>query len=160
MPNHVTTRLTASEVVLNFAIGKESFFDCNKIIPQPENMETGGCSGTHEPGVVCWYEWNIENWGTKWGTYEVTRAEEFVTFNTAWSHPLPVVTALSKMFPDEKIDVEYADEDLGRNLRKYTMRNGVVVQETLFDEEAALDFASQMIYGKSYTEMLSEWEED
>ena len=39
------------------------------IVPQPENIETGGCSGEHEPGVICWYRWNVDNWGTKWGAY-------------------------------------------------------------------------------------------
>lgn len=47
----------------------ERIIDFGILIPQPDNLEQDSCSGTHAPGVVCWYEWNPENWGTKWNGY-------------------------------------------------------------------------------------------
>src|SRR5262245_27088056 len=54
-------------------------------------------------GAIDWYEWSIEHWGTKWNAYE-TRTDEddtIVEFETAWSHPFPVLDALSAAFPTE-----------------------------------------------------------
>lgn len=46
------------------------------------------------------YEWRTENWGTKWGGYEVVRRDYLgvcVSFQTAWSPPSPIVIALHKL---------------------------------------------------------------
>ncbi|MFC9755163.1 hypothetical protein [Streptomyces sp. NPDC056921] len=77
------------------------FVDFAMLVPQPENIETEGCSGQHDEGVVCWYHWNIDNWGTKWNGYELSieQADDDsaqLRFNTAWSHPFPIVKALSR----------------------------------------------------------------
>lgn len=81
------------------------------IVPQPENIETGGCSGEHEPGVICWYRWNIDNWGTKWGAYShshfqhqtlvkhesgETYGRVDLRFDTAWSAPIPIFEAIQE----------------------------------------------------------------
>jgi hypothetical protein len=80
--------------------------DFNLIVTPPANIEKGGCSGKHEEGVVCWYTWNIENWGTKWNAgshshYELrwfddgsegdgTYGRLDLRFETAWSQPVPI----------------------------------------------------------------------
>lgn len=50
------------------------------------------------------YEWCIHAWGTKWNAYEIKRAirnkSTFYTFQTAWSPPVPVITALAARFPE------------------------------------------------------------
>jgi hypothetical protein len=86
----------------------------NLIVPPPENIEKGGCNGKHEEGEVCWYNWNLENWGTKWGAYshdhygqrllrEYSRTGEGqvygrvdLTFDTAWSQPTPIFAAIEQ----------------------------------------------------------------
>lgn len=79
--------------------------DFNSILPQPEGIETGGCSGNHPEGVVCWYEWNSANWGTKWGAYShrellVTgteaQLEVRLVFDTAWTQPTPIFVAIEE----------------------------------------------------------------
>ena len=84
--------------------------DFEKILPPPEGIETGGCSGHHEPGVICWYEWNIANWGTKWGAYShqdvvIAGNEEQVQvrliFDTAWTQPTPIFEAIEKRWEVE-----------------------------------------------------------
>lgn len=80
------------------------------IVPQPEGIERGGCTGEHEPGVICWYRWNTDNWGTKWGAYSHSffrlrflKGDEDgaqiygridLRFETAWSQPTPILHAI------------------------------------------------------------------
>ena len=84
--------------------------DFELIVPPPPNIETGGCNGQHEEGVVCWYTWNLENWGTKWGAYsqdhfavryfdsgnevEGVYGRVDLRFDTAWSQPTPIFEAI------------------------------------------------------------------
>lgn len=145
----------------------EKITDFNMVIPQPANIETGDCSGLHEPGIICWRGWSIENWGTKRNAYDTkTGALEDGTgtlrFDTAWSHPFPVIEALSIKFPNHALDVEYADEDLGYNLGKYTITNGSRSEHADLHEgsDEALEFAAQLKYGKTYVELQKEWGED
>ena len=68
-------------------------------------------------GYKDWYDWNRNNWGTKWDAMEVSVDADDTTisldFQTAWSTPEPVFLELAKQYPDITIQVEYADEDLG-----------------------------------------------
>jgi hypothetical protein len=76
-------------------------------------------------GVVGWYDWNVKFWGTKWNACgaESSGYGRF-TFDTAWSAPLPVLVALSKLFPEVEIQIVYADEDSGYNTGQGTIQNG------------------------------------
>lgn len=139
--------------------------DFNMVIPQPVNIETGNCSGKHDQGVICWLGWSRENWGTKWNGYELEleRNEDGTAklrFQTAWSHPMPVIEALSAKFPEAEIQVSYADEDLGYNLGKYEVLNGARtdLEDLDFGSDEANEFAAQLKYGKTYTELQKEWE--
>ncbi|MEV7952957.1 hypothetical protein [Streptomyces sp. NPDC088141] len=142
------------------------FVDFAMLIPQPENIETGGCSGSHNESVVCWYRWNVDNWGTKWNGYNLSieqgdDASAQLRFDTAWSHPFPIVKALSEKFPDALIEISYADEDLGRNLGQYVIAAGEILQETVFvpGSDDACDFAAQLKYNMSYAQLRAEWDE-
>lgn len=162
MPNHVTTEIRGSHRALSSLLNDAGQVDFRHLIPEPENLERDGCSGQHAPGVVCWYEWNVANWGTKWNAYDSEVTVGVVKFDTAWSHPIPVIDALSKVHPDETFEVKFADEDLGQNLGEYKVRNGALVESRTFQEgsDEARDFACQMKYGQSYAEMRAEWGDD
>ena len=56
-------------------------------------------------------------WGTKWNAYDqvIDLDSGELSFDTAWSCPIPVLKELSKRHPDDEITVRYADEDLGSN---------------------------------------------
>lgn len=80
-----------------------------------------------EHGFVSWYEWSKKNWGTKWNAYsqnDKRNTEDTVYFQTAWSSPLELMQALSKMFPLVKLAFAYADEDSGSNAGKILFENG------------------------------------
>jgi hypothetical protein len=73
-----------------------------------------------------------ECWGTKWNAYaQVKDSDTQVRFDTAWSCPDPVFAALSKKFPNEEINVVFADEDIGSNCGKFTMLDGEITSEDL-----------------------------
>ena len=78
-------------------------------------------------GYTDWYDWQVNNWGTKWNPSEVYWGEtnDFVSFNTAWSTPFPILLKLSKKFPKAKFIIEYADEDFGYNVGTYTLIGGI-----------------------------------
>lgn len=152
IPNRTSSRSEES-------LRAEKIVDFNMIIPQPDNIEKGDCSGTHDEGVVCWYRWNVDNWGTKWGAYDAEIGEETLKFDTAWSHPTPIIAVLAERFPDAVIKVKYADEDLGYNLGDYVVEGGQVEAHTFTDgSDEALDFAAQLKYGMTYAELQEEWE--
>ena len=72
-----------------------------------------------------WYSWSVDKWGTKWNASETSSDGEVLEFETAWSSPEPVIVKLSDMNPDITFIVEYADEDIGSNCGRYTLKEGV-----------------------------------
>lgn len=81
-------------------------------------------------GCDNWYDWAIENWGTKWGAYDGTRLDDNqCEFLSAWNTPFPAIMKLSEKYPDLVFTVQYADEDFGYNLGEYTIIDGDVVNE-------------------------------
>lgn len=137
--------------------------DFEMVIPSPPNKEKGGCTGKHDPSVVCWYTWNVENWGTKWNAYDVEiRDDSTVKFESAWSHPQLVIEALSLKFPHEGLMVQYADEDLGNNCNAYSMQNGEIIRIADFPNgsDEANELAAQVLHGTTYAEVKAGWDED
>lgn len=68
-------------------------------------------------GATTWYDWDIENWGTKWNAYDqmIKEGKTYIKFifSTAWSIPIPIYEKLEKLGLD--FEVKYADEDYGYN---------------------------------------------
>lgn len=104
--------------------------------------------------------WSYANWGTKWNGYDFNQVEPtIIRFSTAWQCPMPVLVELSKKFPDDEISVEYADEDIGSNCGYFTLKDGVITEGTNDEcdsEHNWEDFASNLIYGMSYEELMAE----
>lgn len=103
-----------------------------------------------ETGYASWYDWSVEKWGTKWNAYGFPKSLDtslgFVCFQTAWSAPIPVISALSSIYPNARFSLEYADEDLGRNLGIVLFVAGEIVDKVQFDSysPAAWAFAYKM----------------
>lgn len=91
-------------------------------------------------GFLCWYDWQIEKWGTKWNAYEPEARDGLVRFQTAWSAPHPVILKLTDMFPEACIEHQWADEDTGSNLGSRIYHKGRMVEGSIADPVAfALD---------------------
>ena len=81
-------------------------------------------------GATTWYDWCINNWGTKWNSYDPWKGEEKgLIFSTAWSAPHPVIEAMAKKYPDVFITHEWADEDIGQNCGMREYENGECVYD-------------------------------
>jgi hypothetical protein len=80
-----------------------------------------------------WYEWRIENWGTKWNPENSTvdrTSDTTMTawFDTAWSPPIPIIQKLSELFPTLEIMIEFEEEGLEFSGYK-TFKSGTVIAE-------------------------------
>jgi hypothetical protein len=93
MPNHFTTiGLCSRDYDRLEALGKEDFCE----IDFSELADKNLCEiVTSEPNDCdLWYEWAIDNWGTKWGTYATIVRELggdgspiLIEFQSAWGPP-------------------------------------------------------------------------
>jgi hypothetical protein len=82
-----------------------------------EYRETNGFIGGKQSGDTefNWYNWNNKNWHTKWDACDVdliSNSDDYihVTFNTAWSPPMPVFEAMAKKFPELVFTFEWEEE--------------------------------------------------
>ena len=120
---------------------EESVFDFEKIVPSPDWDNTPNEDGelpseveeirNKSNGLLVmsikkfpstgksddrWYNWNCENWGTKWnaGNAEVYVCEygdhvQF-KFQTAWAAPVEILLALREQYPDLQFNWFYRIE--------------------------------------------------
>ena len=58
-------------------------------------------------GCGDWYEWSIENWGTKWDACDPEIGETTIIYDTAWSPSLPVIETLAAKFPQLTFTYQY-----------------------------------------------------
>lgn len=86
---------------------EKSLLSANKIIPMPTELN----------GTCYWYDWVNNNWGTKWGFYQVSQKWEIkddfsatISFQTAWSPAFPLIDKMAQLFPQLKITYSFADE--------------------------------------------------
>ena len=64
-----------------------------------------------EYGADNWYDWMINNWGTKWGIYDLTCESELkFSYNTAWSPATTFYINISTKYPSLTFYHEFADE--------------------------------------------------
>ena len=109
MPNHCQNKLTLQDGgdilnVLNpyLTEATDNFyrFDFQKIIPMDEKLLEG----------EEWYDWRVQNWGTKWDGYDGRISDDgsAFTFDTAWAPPIPVIKKLAEI-TGEKFTLEYIE---------------------------------------------------
>ena len=123
MPNHVTNIIEANEQVIQSMLNQDGLVDFCQIVPRHKDLDDSF-------GISCEAEdYALNAWGTKWNAYGQSAEDNTstrVSFETAWSHPVPVIEALSKKFPEHEIKVRFADEDTGSNCGYYTIKNGEI----------------------------------
>jgi hypothetical protein len=59
-----------------------------------------------------WYDWRVQNWDTKWDCYDVVVTDHDpdqleVEFNTAWSPPEAICSALREQYPELNVSWFY-----------------------------------------------------
>lgn len=100
-------------------------------------------------------------WGTKWNAYDqvIDLGAGELSFDTAWSCPIPVLIELSKRHPDDVITVRYADEDIGSNCGTLKLKAGETVLSEVsgrWDEMSE----EQRQHWTAWARDLKGWEED
>ena len=98
-------------------------------------------------GADCGYDWNINNWGTKWNSYNFhssysgSTSIEFV-FDTAWSTPQQIFNKLTEMYPNLIFDVSCFDEGWG-----FAEEGFFSSKENTFDFVEATGTLYEEVYG-------------
>lgn len=119
--NHLTIEGRRDEVARFVAQARteDEALQFGRFIPEPD--------GLVDPNEdrASWYEWRIENWGTKWELEEVDSEEadqvvddenpELATyfFDTAWDPPIAFVATISTQFPALTFILSYDEPTMG-----------------------------------------------
>jgi hypothetical protein len=94
-------------------------FDFNHFIPQPDNLFRDNLSTDKEKelkqqGIPDWYNWNVENWGTKWNAHceivDFNGGDAVFHLETAWADPRPVIHKMIEMYPNLSFIIEGEEE--------------------------------------------------
>lgn len=128
----------------------EVYLDFEKILPMPKKLK-GTEVPTDKPN---WYDWSIENWGTKWNSYDGYVQDEGISFHTAWGPPAPIVGALAKLIEKplrliyDEPGMDFCGEVLGYedgtyHNNEYSPRSKAPedLKEDLMIDEEELDYA-------------------
>ena len=108
--------------------------------PHSDTFYRNGNLGTAERekyGSNNWYDWSINNWGTKWNSCEsvITYKDEedlHYVFQTAWSPAIPVIKKLAEMF-DVEVKLVFVCEcgECGRII----FDNGKMIENVIYENE-------------------------
>jgi len=128
MPNYCYNELEvkgkpeALNLFKEFADGSHEKLDFNNFIPYPQGYEKklksaqdskDGYNGFGSTHIFSGYSWCNNNWGTKWNAWEVhleaTKDKLAYSFTTAWSPPIGVLEAMSRIFPTLRFKLHYCD---------------------------------------------------
>lgn len=84
-------------------------------------------------GAPSWYWWHIQNWGTKWNTYDgYIVNDDIIRFYTAWDPPIAAILALSKMYPYDEIDLKFISEDVSY-CGEIKFLDGAIIEENMYE---------------------------
>jgi hypothetical protein len=80
----------------------------NNLVPIPKRQEKN------------WYDWNIENWGTKWdidpeeiSRNKINERTYKYYFDTAWAPPYKWLEKVGKLYPTIKFKLKYEEPGMG-----------------------------------------------
>jgi len=112
---------------------------------------------------IKYVNWAIKNWSTKFDASEtVVIAPNVVKFVTVGTTPINLIGTLSERYPNVKLKIEFADEDLGTNVGDYTFMNGDVVDvNTLISQskeayEKSMEITHDYYYVEQFIHTLIE----
>lgn len=121
MPNHVYSTLSVYDPTEE---QREKLQEISKVgicqyyKPRPKDQDEN------------WYEWNIENWGTKWGDYDTELEYDNYDFTTAWS---PISDEIIQMFANDFPNFEYIwEEEQGFGML-FEYKNGKILTTKQWD---------------------------
>ena len=114
------------------------------VSPTPKGDEEKAKLLAEKYGATSWYDWHINNWGTKWDVemqesdHDTTNTGIVYWFDSAWSPPVKAIAALGKLFPNLSLRLTYRED--GMQFAGVTTVNGEDVEDQCYDggnDEAA-----------------------
>lgn len=78
-------------------------------------------------GYHDWYGWSCDHWGVKYNACDARRSGNIIVFETAERGVPRLMLMVSEKFPEVTMDYEFADEDFGYNIARYTFSAGIVM---------------------------------
>lgn len=133
---------------------KPEFSFWNFVAPPKEAVESGEYFGTHgfSGGKAQgdtpnnWYNFQSEKWGTKWdacnAVVDNTVGSVTISYDTAWSIPDPVMTAMVEQHPDLSFEF-HCEEEQGWGA-KYEGSDGNLIETENWDvPESHADYAAR-----------------
>lgn len=166
MPNEVINILTVfgevsevKEVFKRITTNNDDMFNISfeSFIPIPSYL-------TFQSDIFLLERWTRENWGTKWNVLGTSVCEKHnkVKFWTVDETPYKAMLTVSKLFPNVKLRIEFADEDQGINVGSYTLLNGEMIDSVTPKElsneaySMSIDITGDDYYITSFIESLNE----
>lgn len=141
----------ALKALENIPTESENAFLCQRTDIKRDEWELGKTAwqNIRKYGAPTWYEWSINNWGTKWNAYGYEEGTDYsacdeLTFQTAWSAPHPILRKLSEMFPEIVFKHQWADEDIGMNCGERCYLGGEKIDEFIPEGIRATEFALEV----------------
>ena len=80
-------------------------------------------------GHCDWYDWCIDNWGTKWDASYFQKSKDTMIYLTAWGFAGEVILKLSERYPDAIFECKFANEDYGSGSGVVKIQDGDVIEE-------------------------------
>jgi len=135
----------------------DSYFDLNTFVPMPEELATTK-SPVDNPnsdanralrkvyGYDNWYDWKINNWGTKWNTYDnyIDHDNNAISFQTAWNVPYKVFEVMAEMYPELHFHMEIVEEG-GYFAGTVDIKDGNIENGLTDDYETWKEYASEFM---------------
>lgn len=121
--------------------GNRRRFDIKKMSEESFEQFIGMVRNWRACGYLHPMDFNRKVWGTKWNAYEPKAYPDdgHCEFNTAWSCPMGFFEKLSERFPDDLIEVTYADEDIGSNCGIFAVKSGKIIESDIAPRCSELD---------------------
>lgn len=88
-------------------------------------------------GYSNWYDWCIDNWGTKWNCDGFKAGKDMMIYVTAWDFADKIILKLSREIPNAVFECRFANEDFGSLCGIVEIKNGEKFLENydISDEE-------------------------
>lgn len=123
--------------------------DFEKIMPTPADLipytsDSFGMTQFQEQsnlatyGYESWYDWRLNNWGTKWNPEqpELTKRDSKTidaSMDTAWSLPLELLKKLSSEHPNTTIRIVDCEEEAGFFVGSCAILNGEIIKDNIHE---------------------------
>jgi len=135
MPNNIRNKLQfigdkkEVEEIRKFIRSKEHVIDFNKIIKMPDEILEAYETDCNES----WYDWCVENWGTKWDAYdEYADVYDYsiIKFSTATNPPFKIIKELSRKFPTITLKHSFLTDPIDKfRASCNVIKNGIIIEE-------------------------------